>query len=243
MADTIARWLQGIGTLLIGMALMVGIFTLGPTKTQPRTISITGKATKSLAPNESVITGSFEETAAKQDEARSKARDKAAAAIEAIKKQGIEEKKITTTQVSVYPEYDFTAGKQKITGYKATTTLSISLNDPAKADPIISSLTQGGAKSTAGPSLGFSQETKDQLTKELRLQAIVDAKTQADQVTKEAGTRLGKIVSISGGETPSDIPPPIMYAQGSGEKVADRSDITVGEKDLTVTVTVVYQLR
>lgn len=249
MADTIAKWLQGLGTLTIGIALLAGVIIAQSTVMsggKGRDITVTGKAVRATVPNQSEISAWFEETAANQDEARNKTRDLAAKGIAAVKALGIDEKKISTVSAGVSPDYDYSNGKSTITGYRGSTNIAITLTDTSKADAIISALTRSGAKTTSGPTLGFSTATKDQLAKELRVQAIADAKAQAEALAKQAGGRLGKVISISGGEGISgDEPRPMYYASTGAADMASSaaSDITVGDKEVSLTVTVSYQLR
>lgn len=252
MVETIAKWVQAVGTLFVGIALLTGVVLVGnytATQGKGRTVQVSGKATRAIAPNQSEISGTFEEIDANQEVARKKAKEKAIQALEAIKVLGIEEKKISTTNVSVYPDYDYGSGKQKVTGYRGSTTLSIKLEDTRKADSIIATLTQKGAHSTNGPTLGLTTATKDQLIKELRLEAITDAKKQAEGLAKQAGGRLGRLISVDGGNESPDFNYPIPYAMtgAASERSAvaadTATDISVGEREITVTSTVIYQLR
>lgn len=248
--NSLPQILQALGTFLIGCALTVGVIIgAGAIKDggQARTLSVTGKATKSISPNQSVISGTWEETANNSNEARNKVREKAAQGLEAIKSKGIDEKKITTTQVSVYPNYDYTisTGKPKITGYRASSSLEVKLDDPKKADEIISTMTGAGASSTSGPSFGFTPETRDGIEQELKLIAVTNARSQAEALAKQSGARLGKVISVTGGELiEPNSPRPYAISESISDKaVTDAVDISVGEKELTATVSVIYRLR
>lgn len=250
MADTIAKYIQGVGTLLIGLSLIIGViwfgyFLIG--NIQDRTITVTGKARKSLIMNESTVSGTWEKKEIISDKAREAVRELSSKALTAIKAAGIDEKKITTTSVSVYPEYDWSGKENKITGYRALTTLQVKLTDPKKADLIISLMTKNKASSTSGPQLGFSNAILDQMEKELKNQAVNDAKNQADTLAQQAGARLGKVVSISGGgiSTPSNggVYPLTMSKAEVASDSSTPSDISIGEEEMTATVTVTYRLK
>lgn len=250
MANTIANYIQGVGTLLIGLALIIGVIWFGyslTTNIQDRTITVTGKARQSLVMNESTVSGTWEKKENTSDKARESVRDMSSKALLAIKAAGIDEKKITTTNVSVYPDYDWSGKENKITGYRASTTLQVKLTDPKKADSIISLMTKNQASSTAGPQLGFSNAILDQMEKELKNQAVSDAKNQADTLAKQAGGELGKVVSISGGgiSTPSNggIYPFSMSKAEDSSNASTPSDISIGEEEMTATITVTYRLK
>lgn len=234
--------------MIIGIALLWGLYLAGDFITNGvsgRTINVTGKARRSLLQNESTILGTWESKAATSEEARNKTKELTASALATIKANGIEEKKITTTQISVNPEYDWQAGRNKITGYRASTSLEVKLVDPKKADEIISLMTKNGASYTTGPQLGFSSATLDQMEKELKAEAVLDAKKQAEILAREASASLGKVVSISDGDisTPGDreIYPLAMTELKAPE--TDSSDIAVGEKEMTATISITYRLK
>ena len=60
--ENISKLIQGIGTLLIGIAFIWGI-AVGATSLsnglQGNTITVTGKATRAFTPNQSVVSGTW----------------------------------------------------------------------------------------------------------------------------------------------------------------------------------------
>lgn len=251
MTKTIAKIIQGIGTLSIGVALLWGMGLASKTISQGlegQTIQVTGKARRSLNRDESVVTGTWQEEASTSDEARNKVKEKSSKGLDEIKKAGIEEKKITTTQISVYPEYNYRNNENKITGYRASTTLEIKLTDAKRADQIISLMTKNGATSTTGPSLGVSQAVLDEIEKELKAEAVANARAEAEKLAEEAGARLGEVISIGGSNISggNERPYPLMRAlEDTVEQApaASSTDISVGEEEITATVSVSYRLK
>lgn len=249
MLPTIAKLIQGIGAVIIGIALLWGLYIASDFLNNGvvgRTISVTGKARRSLVQNESTVLGTWEAKAVTSEEARNQTRESTAKALAAIKANGIEEKKITTTQVSVNPEYNWQAGRNKITGYRASTSLEVKLTDPKKADEIISLMTKNGANYTSGPQLGFSNAILDQMEKELQAEAVTEAKKQAKILAQEAGAKLGRVVSIGRGgiSSPNDRGIyPLAMTDELKAPASDSSDISIGEKEMTATISITYQLK
>lgn len=247
--EKVSRFMQGAGTFLIGISLLLGI-GYGVTFIADEggsTVTVTGKAIKQIKPNEVTISGTYEEKADNSDNVRNKTKEKASKGLQAIKDKGIEEKKINTDSVSVYPITEWRNGKNITTGYRASTTLSVRLEDTSKSDEIISTLTSTGANSTSGPTTGLTSEYKKQLEGEMRLEAISDAKEQAKSMAKQAGGKTGKIISISGASGVNYGSEQKYYAM---EAMADSvssapasSDITFSEKEATLTVSVKYRLK
>lgn len=252
----IAKYLHAIGTFLIGIALLIGVLVGSNairTGLSPRTIVVTGKAVRQLESNQSKVSGSWHEKAPTSAEARNATQKKAADGIAAIKQLGIEDKYIKTVESSVYPEYDYTIitnREPKILDYKGTTTVEVTLTDPKKADAVLAALTKSGTETTSGPSFGLSTEASDALQKELKVAAVADAHIQAEALSKQAGTRLGDVITVSGGGLSGAAGSyPTYKGLGTADMVASTtaepapSDLEVGQNEVSVTVTVTYRLR
>lgn len=250
----VAKYIHAIGTLLIGVALFSGVI-IGNNAIQtglsPRTIVVTGKAVQKLASNQSVVSGSWRETADTSAKAREAVQNKASEGIAAIKALGIDDKSIKTVESSVYPQYDYsiyTKGEPKILNYKGTTTVEITLTDTAKAELVLAALTKSGTTTTAGPSFGLSTEASDALQKELKVAAVADARTQAEALAKQAGTRLGDVITVSGGGLSGGGITPLYRGITAtdatmSESAQPASDLEIGENEVSVTVQVTYRLR
>jgi len=160
---------------------------------------------------------------------------------ESIKKLGIDKKDIKTTNYSINPEYDYTDGKQKIIGYNAGTDLEIIVRQIDKANTVIDAATAAGANTIGG--LVFDVEDKGKAENEARKLAFAEAKKKADEASKIAGFTLGKMVNYQenfGGD--SQPRPYLMNAKISADSTAP-TELEPGSKELTVTVTLSYELR
>ena len=101
MNETIAKYIQAIGTVLIGIALLVGVIlgrNLLTNNVQTHTIVVTGKAVNQFPPNQSVITGTWQAKGASADAASSSVRDTTSKGIDALKQAGLADKDIQTTE-------------------------------------------------------------------------------------------------------------------------------------------------
>jgi len=249
MGSIIAKFIQGVGTLTIGIAFLIGLSLANGYVSNGltgRTIVVTGKSRQFVQKDQSILSGAWQAEGKTSDGARESVRTKAAKALTALKAAGINEKKIDTTDVAVNPVYDYRIDiKPQITNYRATTTLEVTLEDTKRADEIISIMTKNEATSTDGPRTGFSNTKLDQIEKELKQQAVTDARAQAEILAKEAGAKLGDVVTISGDGVsyPYSYRTPGLSAINAAEIQNDNSDITIGEEEITATISVTYQLR
>lgn len=165
---------------------------------------------------------------------------------EAIKKLGIDAKDMVTSNLSVYPTYTYTGGKNEINGYQANQNLTIKVHGVDKSTDLLNKVLDAsvteGSNQIQGVTLGF--DDPDNLRQQARSLALQKAKQKAEELAKEAGLRLGKIVSISE-STGSGYPVPYMVeGRGMGGGGAESAaNIQTGTQDITETMTVVFEVK
>jgi len=160
---------------------------------------------------------------------------------ESIKNLGIATKDIKTTNYSINPEYDYTNGKQKIVGYSANTNLEIIVRQLEKANTVIDAATAAGANTVGG--LTFDVEDKGKAENEARKLAIDEAKKKADEASKIAGFTLGKMLNYQENFNGDSQPRPYLMAAKLEADASVPTELEPGSKELTVTVTLSYELR
>jgi uncharacterized protein len=163
--------------------------------------------------------------------------------IDALKKFGIADKDIQTTNFSIYPQQQFD-NQGKATGeinYVVDNTVYVTVRDLSKIGNLLDAVVQAGANSIN--SIQFDVTDRTKALSDARKAAIADAKAQAQEVASAAGVTLGVVQSIdvTGGSTP---PVPLYQAKG-GAMVESASSVPVNPGQLTVTinVNVVYQIQ
>lgn len=159
---------------------------------------------------------------------------------EAVKQLGVDPKDIQTTNYNINPNYDYSAGGQRITGYIASTNLSIKVKQIDKINDVIDAATKNGANQVRGISLDIDDKTK--LENEAREKAVADAKEKAENAAKVAGFKLGRIINYS--ENFGGFPRPIPMGAVSMEvKVQGTpTQIEPGSSEITGTVTLSYEI-
>lgn len=205
--------------------------------------TVTGEGKVTLSPDIAKIQAGVTAQSASVKQAQQDINKKIKAISDAIKKLGVDTKDIQTTQYSVHPQYDYRDGRQKITGYEATTTLSIKVRDMEKANDVIDSATANGANQIGGISFDVDDRTK--VENEARAKAVEDAKKKAEMAAKTAGFTLGRVINYNENTGGDMRPVPLMYAKtemaGTADQVA--SPIEPGSQDITVTVSLSYEIR
>ena len=205
----------------------------------PPTLSVTGEAQVSVAPDLAQIDGGVT-TEAKTAREASEANNKAMAAIlPALKAAGIAETDIQTARLSLFPQSPSSklqpSGPVQITGYRASNRVTIRVRDVTKVAATIDALVAAGANEIGGINFMVSQESK--LLDDARVKAIEDARRKAEIYAKAANVRLGAPVSIS--EEGSAGPVPVGRAQFKANVGAQ---VAPGEETLRVSVSVSYEI-
>ena len=123
------------------------------------------------------------------------------AIIEAIKAMGIDTKDIKTVGIDLSPQYS-NSSTPKITGYRMSQQLQVTVRDLDKAGDVVDTATAKGATEVNG--LWFEVGDPAGPMDEARAAAIAQARTSAQKMAAAAGVSLGAVVSIS--ESMASIP-------------------------------------
>lgn len=166
---------------------------------------------------------------------------RSAATVAAIRKAGVADRDIQTTSVSLSPQYRYAENKPPvITGYQASSRVSVRFRDIKAAGPILDSLVAAGANQIDGPVLTIDKP--DPLLDRAREKAIATARARAELYARATGLKVKRIVAISEGGYAMPAPPmPILMMQRKEAASAD-SSIEAGEQRLSISVSVTFEL-
>lgn len=166
---------------------------------------------------------------------------KISAVTESIKKLGIDGKDIQTSAYSIYPNYDYSNSSQRISGYQATSSLTVKVRELDKANDVIDAATANGANQVSG--ITFSVDDRTKAENDARELAVNEAKTKAEQAARIAGFKLGKIINYSETFGGNMNPVPLMYARDAAmEKAVTETTLEPGSSEVLVTVTLQYEI-
>jgi uncharacterized protein YggE len=182
--------------------------------------------------------------------------------IASLKRAGIAERDIQTSNLSVNPvysdpnrdammaarinrtEYIPPAEPQvaKIIGYQVSNNVSVRQRRLGDYGKVIDTLVSAGANQVNGPA--FQLDEQDPALDEARLAAMKKARQRADLYARAAGMRVARILSISesGGYYG---PPQVMFARAESAVSAPPpppAPVQAGELQLTASVTVLFEL-
>jgi len=166
-----------------------------------------------------------------------------AATVAAIRKAGVADRDIQTTAVSLSPQYRYADNQPPvITGYQASSRVSVRFRDIKAAGPILDSLVAAGANQIDGPVLSIDKP--EPLLDQARAKAVATAKARAELYARAAGLQVRRIVAISEGSfEPMPIVRPMpMMAMARGKEAADTM-IEAGEQKMSISLSVTFELN
>lgn len=171
------------------------------------------------------------------------------AVIAALKKAGIAERDIQTSNLSVNPVYgqpkrlpdgSIEEREPVIVGYQATNQVSVRQRKLDQYGKVIDTLVAAGANQVNGPS--FQLDDSAAAMDEARVEAMKKARARADLYAKAAGLRVVRVLTISENAGWAPPQPPMLFARADMASAPKSSPVAAGELEVTVTVNVSYEL-
>ncbi len=157
--------------------------------------------------------------------------------MEAVRKAGIAERDIRTSDLGVSPQYRRTDGEaREISGYEARNTVNLTIRDISGLGGVIDALVAAGANQVYGPhfEIGEPEAARD----EARRAALDAARARAELYADALGMRVHRIVSISEGG--GFMPRPMMAMRAMD--TMESSPVSPGESTVSVNLDVVFEL-
>ena len=203
----------------------------------PREVTVVGSGQVQGVPDTLTADVGIEFTAPDVTVAMNQTNDRQQAVINALTGAGLDRKDISTTEVSLQPQYDSSGGA--ITGYRADNSIRVKIHPADSASHVLAVIVGAGGDATRINSVSYSIADDSQLVKDARTRAFQDAKNRAEQYAQLSGLKLDKVISISeasGGAAPTPLAPP-----RSGMQAA--VPLEPGQQTVSFSVTAVWQLR
>jgi uncharacterized protein YggE len=223
----------------------INIKTVTQPAGQPFMVNGTGKV--SVTPDIAKVNLGIEENGTVLKLVQDSVNKKSKNLIARLKSLGISDKDIKTTSYYVYPNYDYQNGGQKINGYRVSTSYEVTIKDFDKVNDVLTVGPEVGANIAGGVNFEINDETKKDKLNEARKIAVDEAKEKAKGLANASGITLGKIINISEDMGGSVIRQYALPMAGIGGGIADskiaQPEIQAGQTDISVSVTLSYEIR
>ncbi|MBF6087856.1 SIMPL domain-containing protein [Nocardia cyriacigeorgica] len=208
-----------------------------------------GHGTVRATPDLMRVTLSVESRASKVALAYGRAGERVSAVTDSLRSYGVPSTDIATSGLSVRAETVWVeGGGNKVTGYLATTSLTITLRDIGEdADPgpatIIAHCVDAGGDDVRLGGLELTVADPDAVLGAARDAAWDDAKAKAEQYAARAGRTLGAVIEITEDtSTPVPVPRPRMRGATEIAYAAAAVPVELGESELAADLRVTWEL-
>ena len=207
-------------------------------------VIVTGKSTIKVVPDKVEV--SLGVVSQSYDVAEAQAQNTAAMDIVIAKlaELGVPDDSIRTTSYNVYPNYDWSSGKDQIIGYTVDSTLTVSDRSVDEVGTLLSACVNAGANEIRG--LTFSYSDYDAVYLEALKAAVGAARVKAEALAEAAGRTLGEASIISEGYQNtavrySGLDKALYDADATAEMAS--AAILPGQVDIEAKVTVTYEMN
>lgn len=243
-----------VATILVGAQAIKALINLDtPPQISGNIISVEGAGKVTAVPDTARISYTVTESATTAAQAQDAATKKANVALALVKEFGIDDADIKTTSYNISPKYSYQAPcysaycppyESRISGYTVSQTTEVKVRDLDQTGKILASLGDAGVSNLYGPN--FIIDDEDQLRAEAREEAIKEARVKAKELAKNLNVRLVRVVSFW--ENTDPVYPYFGRAEaafgGDGATVPSKApEIPAGENEITVSVSISYEIR
>jgi len=242
LQKALSFWVGLVFVIILGVFLLVSINQKMNTMATNNTVSFSGEGKVLAKPDVAVIDFSIVTEALTSKVAQDSNSAKSKKVIDFLKSQKIAEKDIKTSSYNIYPQYSYLQNrKPEITGYQVSETIEVKIRNLDQVSDVLSGVVTAGANQVN--STQFTIDNPEKLKAQARDAAIADAKTKAKDLESKLGISLGHIVNFSEGT--NGYPVPMMYdkAAVSGMGGGGGPAISTGQNEITVDVTITYQIK
>ena len=207
-----------------------------------RTLNVNGLGQVNLTPDIAYIYIGVHTEGATASEAVEANKSQTSSLISSIKKSGVDEKDIRTTNFSIWPSQQYGPdGTISGTVYMVDNTVYITVRELDGLGDLLDSDISAGANTIN--SIQFDVADKAQALKDARTKAVADAQAQAQELAEAAGVSLGEIQTINFYENSAY---PVDMGKGGGGVAYDAASavpIQPGQLTVSVNVNLTYSIK
>jgi uncharacterized protein YggE len=205
-------------------------------------LTVTADGETKLAPDLATINIGVVTQGASAEAALSANTTKMNAVVAAIKRAGVADRDIQTSNLSVNPQYTYGENvPPKLNGYEANNQVTVKVRNLKNVGKVVDSVVGVGGNQVNGISFGLDDDSK--AMDSARTAAVKSARARAELYAAAAGLKVDRIVAINEGGAAAP-PYPIMMAQARMAGGANAAPpVSPGELTVTANVSVSFLLK
>ena len=208
------------------------------------TLTVAGTGQARVAPDEATVRLGVLAQGATAREAQNQVNRSAQAVLDAIRKLGIPPERIQTTGLSLNPQYAQGKPDQgpRITGYQASNTVTVLVEDLSKVGPVIDAGLTSGANNLDGVDFGLRND--DAARAAALTGAVQSARVKAEALARALKVKLVEIVEVAeGGVAVSPPPSPFRGRIAMAAEAMATTPVSAGEVGVEASVTIRWRIE
>jgi len=219
-------------------------------------VSTSGTAIVKVDPDKVSVTIGVETNGATAEEAAAANAALMEKVLAALRGLGIAEAQISTNWYSVYPVYSTISANackvmegypvppecyvdQEITSYRASNSVTVTLQADANVGKVIDTAVSAGATNVNGAYFFVSTERQEEIRNSLIKQAIDNARVRADSAAAAVEMKISGVKSIN----LNDVYFPVFYKEFAQAADGGSTPILPGQQEITQTVQVTFLMN
>ncbi len=208
----------------------------------PRQLNSSGQGKVYIVPDLAYIYIGVRVQTASLSDSLSESNTKAADIASQLKELGVAEQDIQTSAFNVYPQQNYDQnGQPTDIQYVVENTVNVTLRDLSKLGQVLDAVVRSGANSING----ITFDVADRATAEAQARelAIKDAQSRAQEIAKDSGVELGKLISVSVYNSSS---PATVYEGKGGAAMSSTSGqvpVAAGQLIITADANIAYEIK
>jgi uncharacterized protein YggE len=207
-------------------------------------LTVAGTGQARVAPDEATVRLGVLAQATTAREAQNQVNRSAQGVLDAIRKAGIPPERIQTTGLSLNPQYAQGRADQgpRITGYQASNTVTVQVEDLAKVGPVIDAGLTSGANNLDGVDFGLRND--DAARAAALTGAVQSARVKAEALARALKVKLIEIVEVAeGGVSVSPPPSPFRGRVALAAEAMATTPVSAGEVGVEASVTIRWRIE
>lgn len=165
------------------------------------------------------------------------------AVVASLKKAGIPDKDIQTSNLNLNPQYKYQENQPPLlVGYQASNNVTVTVNDLKKLGPAVDATVNAGANQVQGISFGLQDPTAaENAAREAAVKALA---AKADLYARATGYKVSRLVSLSeaGGYAAPPPMPMMAYAAKRGAEMDAGTSVSGGELKVRIDISGLYEI-
>lgn len=226
--------------LALAMLAMAPAAMAQAVQQEPGRLHISVQGTGSAVPDIARLSAGVVAEADSASAAMADQRTRMNGVIAAVRDAGVAERDIRTSGINLSPIYsrDVKRNDSRISGYRATNRVTVTVRDLKKVGGALDALVAAGANDIGQVSFGFSDS--DDLMDKAREDAVKTLTARRDFYARVGGLKIGRLLSLS--ESGGPRPPQPMAMAMRAEAANAPTPVAPGESEVSVGLSAVYEI-